>query len=430
MSLENSKPLENNESLENKIIQIAQNARKAARTMAAVSTNQKNQALIAIADLIHKNAPAIQAENAKDIERAKTNGLSPAMIDRLTISDAVINAMTEGVLFVAGLTDPVGSLSDASIRPNGLEIARMRIPLGVIGIIYESRPNVTVDAAGLCLKAGNAVILRGGSEAIYSNMALASVIEQAIIETGLPGAAVQVIPVPDRDAVDILLKQEESIDLIIPRGGEGLIRHVVANSTIPVLKHYKGVCHAYVDEGADLEMAVNISVNSKAQRPGVCNALETLLVHERIAAEFLPLVYDAMTQASVALRGCEKTCALLPGIESATPQDWDAEYLDLILAVRVVKDMEEAMQHIALHGSNHTEAIITKDYSRSRRFVREVDASLVIVNASTRFNDGGELGLGAEMGISTSKLHAYGPMGIKELTTTKFVAWGEGQIRS
>lgn len=417
-------------SLETTIIQIARNARQAARAMAAVSTHQKNQALIAIADRIRKNAAAIQAENAKDIERARTNGLSPAMIDRLTISDKVITSMAEGLLFVAGLTDPVGSLSDASIRPNGLEIARMRIPLGVIGIIYESRPNVTVDAAGLCLKAGNAVILRGGSEAIHSNMALASVIEQAIMETGLPAAAVQVIPVPDREAVDILLKQEESIDLIIPRGGEGLIRHVVANSTIPVLKHYKGVCHAYVDEGADLDMAVKVSVNSKAQRPGVCNALETLLVHASIAAKFLPLVNDAMTKSLVVLRGCERTCALLPGIESATPEDWDAEYLDLILAVRVVEDMDDAMAHIAAHGSNHTEAIITRDYSRSRRFVREVDASLVIVNASTRFNDGGELGLGAEMGISTSKLHAYGPMGIKELTTTKFVAWGEGQIRS
>ena len=416
--------------MENRIIQIARNARKASRTMAAISTKQKNQALVAIADLIRQNAPAIQAENKKDIDRAKTKGLTPAMIDRLTISDKVIEAMAEGLLFVAGLTDPVGSLSDASIRPNGLEIAKMRIPLGVIGIIYESRPNVTVDAAGLCLKAGNAVILRGGSEAIHSNMALASVIEQGIKETGLPAAAVQMVPVPDREAVDILLKQEESIDLIIPRGGEGLIRHVVALSTIPVLKHYKGVCHAYVDEGADLEMAVNISVNAKSQRPGVCNALETLLVHASIADKFLPLVYDAMTQASVVLRGCEQTCALLPRIQCATLEDWDAEYLDLILAVRVVKDMDDAMGHIAAHGSNHTEAIVTTDYSRSRRFVREVDASLVIVNASTRFNDGGELGLGAEMGISTSKLHAYGPMGIKELTTTKFVAWGEGQIRS
>jgi len=421
--------LETSESLEKTIIQIAKNARRAARTMAAVSSNKKNQALIAIADLIKKNAVAIQAENAKDIDRARTNGLSPAMIDRLTISDKVITSMADGLTFVAGLEDPVGALSDSSIRPNGLEIAKMRIPLGVIGIIYESRPNVTVDAAGLCLKAGNAVILRGGSEAIHSNMALASVIEQGIKETGLPLAAAQVVPVPDRAAVDILLKQEESIDLIIPRGGEGLIRHVVALSTIPVLKHYKGVCHAYVDDKADLDMAVNISVNAKAQRPGVCNALETLLVHENIADVFLPLAYEALTTASVTLRGCERTCALLPKIESATSEDWDAEYLDLILAVKVVKNMDAAMAHIATHGSNHTEAIITKDYSRSRRFVREVDASLVIVNASTRFNDGGEMGLGAEMGISTSKLHAYGPMGIKELTTTKFVAWGEGQIR-
>jgi glutamate-5-semialdehyde dehydrogenase len=421
--------LDTTESLENKIIKIAQNARHAARTMATVSTGQKNQALVAIAGLIRKNAAAIQTENAKDIDRARTNGLSPAMIDRLTISDKVIAGMADGLTFVAGLADPVGTLSDASIRPNGLEIAKMRIPLGVIGIIYESRPNVTVDAAGLCLKAGNAVILRGGSEAIYSNMALAAVIEQGIRATGLPAAAVQVVPVPDRAAVDILLKQEESIDLIIPRGGEGLIRHVVALSTIPVLKHYKGVCHAYVDETADLDMAVNISVNAKAQRPGVCNALETLLVHEKIAKQFLPLACKALTAAGVTLRGCEHTCTILPQIESATSEDWDAEYLDLILAVRVVEDMDAAMAHIAAHGSNHTEAIITQDYSQSRKFVREVDASLVIVNASTRFNDGGELGLGAEMGISTSKLHAYGPMGIRELTTTKFVAWGAGQIR-
>jgi glutamate-5-semialdehyde dehydrogenase len=422
--------LETTGSLEDRIIEIAQNARKAARIMAAVSTRQKNQALAAIARRIKENAAAIQTENAKDIERARKNGLSPAMIDRLTINDTVITSMADGLTFVAGLADPVGSLSDSSIRPNGLEIARMRIPLGVIGIIYESRPNVTVDAAGLCLKAGNAVILRGGSEAIHSNMALAAVIDQGIRETGLPDAAVQVIPVPDRTAVDILLKQEESIDLIIPRGGEGLIRHVVALSTIPVLKHYKGVCHAYVDEKADLDMAVNITVNAKAQRPGVCNALETLLVHAGIAKTFLPRSHETLIAAGVTLRGCDRTCAILDQIEPATPEDWDAEYLDLILAVKVVDSMEEAMAHIGSHGSNHTEAIITQDYNRSRKFVREVDASLVIVNASTRFNDGGELGLGAEMGISTSKLHAYGPMGIKELTTTKFVAWGQGQIRT
>jgi glutamate-5-semialdehyde dehydrogenase len=417
-------------SLETTIIEIAQNARKAARVMAAVSSNRKNQALVTIAGLIKENYAAIQAANALDIERAKANGLAPAMIDRLTITRGVIDGMADGLLFVAGLTDPVGSLSDSEIRPNGLEIAKMRIPLGVIGIIYESRPNVTVDAAGLCLKAGNAVVLRGGSEAIHSNMALASVIEEGIKQSGLPKAAVQMVPVPDRAAVDILLKQEESIDLIIPRGGEGLIRHVVSLSTIPVLKHYKGVCHAYVDDRADLDMAVSISVNAKAQRPGVCNALETLLVHEDIAEKFLPLAYQALTRAGVTLKGCKKTCAVLPGSEPATSEDWDAEYLDLILAVKVVGNMDDAMAHIATHGSNHTEAIITSDYNRSRRFVREVDASLVIVNASTRFNDGGELGLGAEMGISTSKLHAYGPMGVKELTTTKFVAWGEGQIRT
>jgi glutamate-5-semialdehyde dehydrogenase len=331
---------------------------------------------------------------------------------------------------VAGLDDPVGTLSDSSIRPNGLETARMRIPLGVIGIIYESRPNVTVDAAGLCLKAGNAVILRGGSEALHSNMALAQIIAQGLADAGLPAAAAQVIPMRDREAVDILLKQEALVDLIIPRGGEGLIRHVVAHSSIPVLKHYKGVCHAYVDDTADLDMAVSICVNAKAQRPGVCNALETLLVHEAIAPVFLPEMYTAMTKAGVTLKGCDTCCRILNNIQPATETDWPAEYLDLILAVRVVPDMDEAMAHIAAYGSNHTEAIITADYDNARRFVREVDASLVIVNASTRFNDGGELGLGAEIGISTSKLHAYGPMGIRELTTTKFVAWGSGQIRT
>jgi glutamate-5-semialdehyde dehydrogenase len=302
--------------------------------------------------------------------------------------------------------------------------------LGVIGIIYESRPNVTVDAAGLCLKAGNAVILRGGSEALHSNMALAQIIAQGLADAGLPAAAAQVIPMRDREAVDILLKQEALVDLIIPRGGEGLIRHVVAHSSIPVLKHYKGVCHAYVDDTADLDMAVSICVNAKAQRPGVCNALETLLVHETIAPDFLPKIHHAMTQANVSLRGCETSCRILKHIQLATQEDWPAEYLDLILAVRVVPDMNAAMAHIAEYGSNHTEAIITTDYANARRFVREVDASLVIVNASTRFNDGGELGLGAEIGISTSKLHAYGPMGIRELTTTKFVAWGSGQIRN
>ncbi len=416
-------------SLENSIIQIAKDARAAARIMATLSTSSKNDALKGIADLLSENKGTIQAENLKDVEAGRANGLSDAMVDRLTITDKVLSGMAEGLLFVAGLDDPVGSLTDSAIRPNGLEMAKMRIPLGVIGIIYESRPNVTVDAAGLCLKAGNAVILRGGSEAIHSNQALARIIEQGMTAAGLPGKAVQVIATADREAVNIMLKQEEHIDLIIPRGGEGLIRHVVAQSSIPVLKHYKGVCHAYVDDLADLKMGVDIAVNSKAQRPGVCNALETLLVHEDAAATFLPMAGKALREAGVTLRGCEKTCAVLADATPATEEDWDAEYLDLILAVKVVKDMDDAMAHIAAYGSNHTEAIITRDYDRSRRFIREVDASLVIVNASTRFNDGGELGLGAEIGISTSKLHAYGPMGIKELTTTKFVAWGQGQIR-
>ena len=398
--------------------------------MAGVSRARKDEALKAIAALIRAKAAEIQAENAKDVEAGKTNGLSPAMVDRLTITDKVIESMAGGLEFVAGLEDPVGSLSDSAIRPNGLEMAKMRIPLGVIGIIYESRPNVTVDAAGLCLKAGNAVILRGGSEALNSNMALAAVIDQGLKDAGLPADAVQVIPVRDREAVNILLKQEENVDLIIPRGGEGLIRHVVAHSDIPVLKHYKGVCHAYVDDAADLDMAVDIAVNAKSQRPGVCNALETLLVHKDVANAFLPKAQAALEKAGVKLKGCVDTCAVLADIETAVDADWPAEYLDLILAVKVVDDMDHAMAHIAEFGSNHTEAIITNDLARSRRFMREVDASLVIVNASTRFNDGGELGLGAEIGISTSKLHAYGPMGIKELTTTKFVAWGNGQIRS
>jgi glutamate-5-semialdehyde dehydrogenase len=417
-------------SIETQIIEIAAAAKAASGIMAAVPRKQKDAALMIMADLLETRAEQIKSENQKDVAAARENGLSSAMIDRLTITDKTIVAMAEGLKFVAGLDDPVGTLSDSSIRPNGLEIARMRIPLGVIGIIYESRPNVTVDAAGLCLKAGNAVILRGGSEALYSNLALAQVIAQGLADAGLPDAAAQVIPVRDREAVNILLKQEALVDLIIPRGGEGLIRHVVAHSSIPVLKHYKGVCHGYVDDTADLDMAVEISVNAKAQRPGVCNAMETLLVHEKIADDFLPKLHRAMTQAGVTLKGCEACCRMLENIQPATDEDWAAEYLDLILAVRVVPDMDGAMGHIAAYGSNHTEAIITTDYDRARRFVREVDASLVIVNASTRFNDGGELGLGAEIGISTSKLHAYGPMGIRELTTTKFVAWGAGQIRT
>lgn len=416
-------------SVESTILEMAKTAKLAAREIAKSSPAQKNDALLIIAAKIEKNAIAIQADNEKDLAAAREKGLSAAMIDRLTIKDATIASMADGLRQVAALEDPVGAITKSWKRPNGLEISRMRIPLGVIGFIYESRPNVTVDAAGLCLKAGNAVILRGGSEALHSNRALAAIIGESLVEAGLPSTIVQVVPVSDRQAVNALLSQEEYVDLIIPRGGEGLIRFVVEHSSIPVLKHYKGVCHVYVDEAADLAMAEEICLNAKAHRPGVCNAMETMLVHEKIAEAFLPAMAETFAKAGVSLRGCEKTRKILPHIEPAVEEDWHAEYLDLILAVRVVADMDQAIRHTAEYGSNHTEAIITNDYARARRFVREADSSAVMVNASTRFNDGGELGLGAEIGISTSKLHAFGPMGLEELTTTKFVVFGDGQVR-
>ncbi len=416
-------------SIESKMITIAKSARTASRKMAACSSSQKNNTLLSIADNIEKNAVDIKAENQKDLAFGREKGLSDAMIDRLTIFDDTLQSMANGLREVAQLQDPVGTLSDTKLRPNGLQVSRMRIPLGVIGIIYESRPNVTIDAAGLCLKAGNAVILRGGSEAMYSNQALAVGIGQALIENDLPAGAVQVVPVRDREAVKHLLKQEESIDLIIPRGGEGLIRFVVDNSRIPVLKHYKGVCHVYVDEDADLKAAEAICFNSKVQRPGVCNAMETLLVHQASAEAFLPIMAKRFEAAGVRLKGCPETCRILPSIEPAGEEDWPAEYLDLVLAVRVVQHMDQAIAHIATYGSDHTEAIVTRNDSRANRFLKEVGSSVVLVNASTRFSDGGQLGLGAEIGISTSKLHAFGPMGVKELTTTKFIVQGNGQVR-
>lgn len=417
-------------SMETTILNMAKAARAAATQMAKCSSNQKNAVLLGMADKIEKDASTIKKANQKDLARAKEMGLSPAMIDRLTVSDATIKSMANGLREVAGLNDPVGATSKSWLRPNGLEVTRMRIPLGVIGIIYESRPNVTIDAAGLCLKAGNAVILRGGSEALYSNQALADIIGQVLSDCGLPETAVQIVPVRDRKAVNILLHQEEFVDLIIPRGGEGLIRFVVEHSTIPVLKHYKGVCHVYVDEGADLNMAGDICFNAKVQRPGVCNAMETMLVHRSVAKEFLPQMAKRLTNAGVEIRGCPETCQILPNALKAEQSDWPEEYLDLVLAVRVVEDMEQAISHISKYGSKHTESIVTRDYKRAKRFVRETDSSVVLVNASTRFNDGGELGLGAEIGISTSKLHAFGPMGVEELTTTKFVVFGDGQIRT
>lgn len=408
---------------------MAKAAKASGRIVAKLPTHTKNMVLLSMAEELVAQTRSIQEANEKDIQNAKKKGLSAALIDRLTLTDRVIEGMADGLREVAVLPDPVGEVVKMWRRPNGLQVGRMRIPLGVIGMIYESRPNVTVDAAALCLKAGNAIILRGGSEAIHSNLVLSGVLQRSLREFEIPGEAIQVVPVTDREAVKEMLALEEYIDLIIPRGGESLIRFVAENSRIPVLKHYKGVCHIFVDESADFEMAREICLNAKVQRPGVCNAMETLLVHEKVARDFLPLMAKDFAEARVELRGCPKTLEILAQAVPATEEDWFAEYLDLILAVRIVKDMDEAMGHILRYGSNHTEAIITSDYKRARRFLNDVDSSVVLVNASTRFNDGGQLGLGAEIGISTSKLHAFGPMGLEELTGTKFIVFGDGQVR-
>ena len=417
-------------SVHNTIETLAVAARKAARDVASLSTISKNNVLLRMGEALQEQKEYIQAENEKDLAAGREKGLSAAMLDRLALTDEVIESMIVGLREVVALPDPVGEIDEMSKRPNGIMVGRMRIPLGVIGMIYESRPNVTVDAAALCLKAGNAILLRGGSEAIHSNLALAKVLQDALASEKITPAAIQVVPTTDREAVNVLLSQEEYIDLIIPRGGEGLIRFVAENSRIPVLKHYKGVCHVFVDGDADLDMAVNIVINGKCQRPGVCNALETLLVHQDIAAAFLPLVASKLVAAGVELRGCPRTKEILPDIKDAVEEDWPAEFLDLILAVKVVDDLDGAMDHIAKYGSQHTEVIVTKNYANAQRFIKEVDASAVMVNASTRFNDGGQLGLGAEIGISTTKLHAYGPMGLKELTTKKFIVYGDGQVRT
>ncbi len=408
---------------------ICRAAKAAAPAIARSGTAARNGALRAMSEGLMGRAEFLKRENAKDVDAGRAKGLAPAMLDRLLLTDARIRQMAEGIDEVIALPDPLGGIERMERRPNGLLVGRMRIPLGVIGIIYESRPNVTADAAALCVKSGNAVVLRGGSEAIHSNAAIAGILRDALSAAGLPLDAVSLIPSTDRTAIDALLAQEEYVDLIIPRGGEGLIRSVAEKSRIPVIKHYKGVCHIYVDEDADIPAAVAVCVNAKAQRPGVCNAMETLLVHEAIAPAFLPAVAEAMSRAGVELRGCPETVRLFPGAVPATEADWGTEYLDLILAVRVIPSMDAAMEHIRRYGSLHTEAILTRSHDRAMRFLREVDSSLVLVNASTRFNDGFQLGLGAEIGISTTKIHAFGPMGLAELTTTKFVAFGEGQVR-
>ena len=411
---------------------MAREARVASRAMARSTAQERRDALHAIADAIDVAASDITMANALDLAAADERGIAGAMRDRLELDGTGVARLAAATREVAEQADPLGVIEDEQVRPNGLRVGRMRIPLGVIAMIYESRPNVTADAAALCLKAGNAVVLRGGSEAIHSNRAIAEAIRDGLAGSALPVDAVQLVPVTDRAAVDVLLEQERWIDLVIPRGGESLIRAVTAKSRIPVLQHYKGVCHVFVDASAPTERAVEIVRNAKVQRPGVCNALETLLVHADAAERVLPEIAARLNAEGVELRGCPRTAELLPDMEvaPATEQDWHAEYLDLTLSIRVVPDLEAAIEHIASYASSHTEAIVTDDPGSADTFVRAVQSSTVLVNASTRFADGGELGLGAEIGISTSKLHAYGPMGANELTTRKFVVFGEGQIRS
>ena len=408
---------------------LAADARAAARQVATLSTDAKNRALRAMADSLVQHTGTIVTANTQDVDRARENDLSEAMIDRLVLTPERIEKMADALRDVASFADPVGEMSGTTQRPSGIEVAKMRIPLGVIAMIYESRPNVTSDAAGLCFKAGNAVVLRGGSEAIRSNRAVAAALHEALEKEGVDPAAITLVPTTDRDAVREMLTLNEHLDLVIPRGGEGLIRFVDETSRIPVIKHYKGVCHLYVDAGADFQVAENLLIDGKTSRPSVCNALETMLVHEDVAEAFLPRAQKRLANADVEIRGCERTREILPDAVPATEDDYAAEFLDLTIAVRVVDSAEDATEHIATFGSNHTEVIATNDLPTARRFVREIDASVVLVNASSRFSDGGELGLGAEIGISTTKLHAYGPMGLEALTTQKFVVYGQGETR-
>ena len=416
-------------SVQEEVTGIAAITRNAAREAATLSMAVKAKILVDVAKKLRDRRSYLQEENRKDLETGREKGLSSAMMDRLTLSDKVIDQTADGLEEIAAFPDPVGEIVRMWTRPNGMRVGRMRIPLGVVGIIYESRPNVTADAAALCLKAGNAVVLRGGSEAIHSNKAIVEVFKEGLRENGVSEEVVNLIPTTDREAVLHMLKLEELIDLIIPRGGEALIRFVAENSRIPVIKHYKGVCHLYVDRAADMDMGVKLTVNAKCQRPGVCNSLETLLVHQDVADTFLPMVSEQLKAAGVELRGCPKSLSLVPSMKEATEEDWYAEYLDLILAVRVVEDMDQAMDHIVRYGSLHTETIVTGDYFAAQQFLREVNSSSVIVNASTRMSDGYVYGLGAEIGISTTKIHSFGPMGVEDLTTTKFIVMGEGQIR-
>ncbi len=416
--------------LEMQLRALARDAKEASRILAVSSGKARAESLRRLAELLEEHREGLLAANAQDVEKAQQGGLDSARLERLRMTEAGIAGMAEACRHVANLPDPVGEMEHLTRRPNGLLVGRMRVPLGVIAIIYESRPNVTIDAAILCLKAGNSVILRGGSEAYHSNMALTQLLQQAIADAKLPKGSVQMVPTTSRSAVSLLLGMDEYIDVVIPRGGESLIRAVVREATMPVLKHYKGVCHIYVHEDAEIHQAIDIVRNAKTQRPAVCNALECLLVHRRIAPALLPLLGRTLGNLGVRFRACPQALPLLGSYaEPAASTDWGHEFLSLILAVRVVNSQAEAEAHIAQYGSGHSEAILTSDYRRALRFLRTVDASCVLVNASTRFNDGGELGLGAEIGISTSKIHAYGPMGVKELTSQKFVVFGDGHVR-
>jgi glutamate-5-semialdehyde dehydrogenase len=409
---------------------LASEAKAASRVLSTLTPARKNAVLLRVAASLRGEAKAsILDANESDVEAATKDGLSKAMIDRLTLTAERLDGVADAVEHVARLDDPVGNVSELRTLDSGLSVGRMKVPLGVIGIIYESRPNVTADAAALCLKSGNATLLRGGKEAFRSNQAIAQVFTAALEAEGLPAASVTLLPTTDREATLVMIGLEGIVDLIIPRGGESLIRFVARNARVPVIQHYKGVCHVYVDGDADLERAVAIALDAKTHRPGVCNAMETLLVDEACAAKFVPRVIAALRDKGVSLRGDVRVRAISQECEEASEEDWDTEYLDLILSIGIVDGIDGALEHIAKHGSNHTEAIVTSSYDKARRFVREVDASLVLANASTRFNDGGELGLGAEIGISTTKLHAYGPMGLDELCAEKWVAYGSGQTR-
>ena len=416
--------------IEQYMTELGGNARSASRAVAASSTAQRNAALLAARDVLDGARNALEEANAEDMARGRDNGLDAALLDRLELTPARVDTMLTNLQQVADLPDPIGSISDMNSMPSGIKVGRMRVPLGVIGIIYESRPNVTVEAASLCLKSGNATILRGGSEALASNRAIADCIAEGLRAAGLPDTAVQVIATRDRTVVDQLIAMPEFVDVIVPRGGKGLIERVSKGARVPVIKHLHGVCHVYIDSSADHDMALSIAVNAKTQRYGTCNTMETLLIAGSEADALLPRLASAYAEAGVTLRGCPRSRALVPGMETATEEDWHEEYLGPLLAVRVVDDMDQAMEHIITYGSQHTDTIVTRDHGRAMRFLREVDSSSVMVNASTRFADGFEYGLGAEIGISTDKLHARGPVGLEGLTSQKFVVLGEGQIRT